>query len=413
MNHFRRQKGELYCEEVPLSVIADHVGTPAYVYSTATLRRHARAMQAPFEGIPHLVCYSVKACSNLAILKLFQEEGLGFDIVSGGELFRAKKAGAKGRQIVFSGVGKSPLEIAEALKAGILLFNVESEAELIIIDAVAGALKKRAPVSLRINPDVDPKTHAYIATGLRDSKFGIPHERARDAYQLAKSLPNLDVVGLDCHIGSQLTEVAPFLEAVARLRGLIEQLASDGIGIRYLDLGGGLGIKYLDEAPPDPKVYGKALRQALSGLDVTLLLEPGRVLVGNAAVLLTQVLLTKEADTKKFVVVDAAMNDLIRPTLYDAHHEIEPVARPRRRREVVDVVGPICESGDFLAKDRELPELAPGELVAIRSVGAYGFSMSSNYNSRPRACEVLVDGDRFRVIRERESYKDLVRGETP
>jgi diaminopimelate decarboxylase len=413
MNHFRRKSGKLYCEDIPLETIAEHVGTPAYVYSTATLRRHARAIRAPFEGLDVRVCYSVKACSNLAILSLLREEGLGFDIVSGGELYRARKAGAKGREIVYSGVGKMPAEIAEALKAGILLFNVESEAELVTIDAVAGLVGRRAPVSLRINPDVDPKTHAYVATGLKDSKFGIPRARAVAAYRLARSLPNLDVVGLDCHIGSQLTEVAPFLEAVRKLRGLVDELAAIGIRIEYLDLGGGLGITYNDETPPDPATYGKALREALRGLDVTLLLEPGRVLVGNAAVLLTQVLLTKEADTKRFVVVDAAMNDLIRPTLYEAHHEIEPVGKPRRGKAVVDVVGPVCESGDFLAKDRELPELRMGDLVAVRSTGAYGFSMASNYNSRPRACEVLVDGDRFRVIRERESYRDLVRGEVP
>jgi diaminopimelate decarboxylase len=413
MNHFRRKSGKLYCEDIPLETIAEHVGTPAYVYSTATLRRHARAIRAPFEGLDVRVCYSVKACSNLAILSLLREEGLGFDIVSGGELYRARKAGAKGREIVYSGVGKTPAEIAEALKAGILLFNVESEAELVTIDAVAGLVGRRAPVSLRINPDVDPKTHAYVATGLKDSKFGIPRARAVAAYRLARSLPHLDVVGLDCHIGSQLTEVAPFLEAVRKLRGLVDELAAIGIRIEYLDLGGGLGITYNDETPPDPATYGKALREALRGLDVTLLLEPGRVLVGNAAVLVTQVLLTKEADTKRFVVVDAAMNDLIRPTLYEAHHEIEPVGKPRRGKAVVDVVGPVCESGDFLARDRELPELRMGDLVAVRSTGAYGFSMASNYNSRPRACEVLVDGDRFRVIRERESYRDLVRGEVP
>lgn len=412
MNHFKRKGGDLHCEDVPLELIADHVGTPTYVYSNATLRRHARVMQAPFKGMPHLVCFSVKACSNLAILGLLREEGLGFDIVSGGELFRAKKAGADPKKVVFSGVGKTPEEIDEALKAGILMFNVESEAELVMIDAVAGMRKTRAPVGLRINPDVDPKTHKYIATGLKDSKFGIPRQRARAAYRLAKSLPNLDVVGLDCHIGSQLTDVAPFLEAIKRLRLLIDEIAQDGVRIRYLDLGGGLGITYRDETPPDPAAYGKALRRALEGLDVTLLLEPGRVLVGNAGVLLSRVVLVKDADTKRFVVADAAMNDLIRPALYDAHHEIEPVARPRRTRELVDVVGPVCESGDFLAKDRQLPRVLPGEVLAVRSVGAYGFSMASNYNSRPRAAEVLVDGGRFRVIRERETYKDLVRGET-
>lgn len=411
MNHFVRRGGELYCEEVPLRFIADTVGTPVYVYSTATLRRHAQVFQAPFRKLPHLVCFSVKACSTLSILRLLREEGLGFDIVSGGELFRALEAGADPKTIVFSGVGKTFEEIDEALRAGILLFNAESEAELAMIDAVAGARKKRARVSLRINPDVDPKTHAYIATGLRDSKFGIPHGRARDAYRFAASLPHLDVVGLDCHIGSQLTEIAPFVEAVERLRELIDELAEDGIPLRYLDLGGGLGITYDGEKPPPPKAYGDALARALKGLDLTIVLEPGRVIAGNAGVLLSRVVLTKEGESKSFVVTDAAMNDLLRPSLYDAHHTIEPVARPRRKKETVDVVGPVCESGDFLAKDRELPVLEPGDLVAVRSVGAYGFSMSSNYNSRPRAAEVLVEGDRFRVIRERESYEDLVRGE--
>jgi diaminopimelate decarboxylase len=411
VNHFKRRGGELYCEDVPLSAIAEAVGTPVYVYSTATLRRHAKAMQAPFKGMKHLLCYSVKACSNLAVLGLLREEGLGFDIVSGGELFRALKAGANPKTIVFSGVGKTEQEIDEALKAGILLFNAESEMELELINAVAAFRKKRAPVSLRINPDVDPKTHKYIATGLRDSKFGIPRVRAREAYRLAKSLPNLDVIGLDCHIGSQLTDVAPLVQAVQRLRKLMDELAQDGITIKYLDLGGGLGIRYNEETPPPPKEYGDALKQALAGLDVTLLLEPGRVIVGNASVLLSKVVLTKQADTKRFVVTDAAMNDLIRPTLYEAHHEIEPVEKPRRKKETVDVVGPVCESGDFLAKDRELPQLERNDLVAIRSTGAYGFVMSSNYNSRPRAAEVLVDGDRIRVIRERETYKDLVRGE--
>jgi diaminopimelate decarboxylase len=412
VNHFKRRQGEVYCEDVPLAAIADAIGTPTYVYSSATLRRHARAMEAPFKSLPHLLCYSVKACSNLAILDLLREEGLGFDIVSGGELFRALKTGADPKTIVFSGVGKTEREIDEALRAGILLFNAESEAELEMIDSVAALRKKRAPVGLRINPDVDPKTHKYIATGLRDSKFGIPRLRAREAYRKAKSLRHLDVIGLDCHIGSQLTDIAPLVEAVQRLRALLDELSSDGIHLKYLDLGGGLGITYDDEKPPAPKSYGDALRAALKGLDVTLLLEPGRVIVGNAAVLLSRVVLTKEADTKRFVVTDAAMNDLIRPTLYEAHHEIEPVGKLSRSKAVVDVVGPICESGDFLARDRELPALERGDLVIVRSVGAYGFSMASNYNSRPRAAEVLVDGDRFRVIRERESYKDLVRGET-
>lgn len=412
MNHFKRKAGVLHCEDVSLESLAAQVGTPAYIYSAATLRRHARAMKKPFARIPHLLCYSVKASSNLAILSLLKEEGYGFDIVSGGELFRTKQVDADPKTIVFSGVGKTEEELDAALAAGILLFNVESEAELVMLDAVAARRRKKAPVSLRINPDVDPRTHKYIATGLRDSKFGIPRVRALEAYRLARSLPNLEVLGLDCHIGSQLTQVEPFLEAIVRLRHLIAELAEEGIVIKYLDLGGGLGITYDQEKPPHPSEYGASLRDAIAGLGVTLILEPGRVLVGNAAVLLSRVVLAKEADTKRFVVTDAAMNDLLRPSLYDAFHDIEPVQKPRRSTESVDVVGPVCESGDFFARDRALPRLEQGDLVAVRSAGAYGFTMSSNYNSRPRPAEVLVDGDAVRVIRERETYKDLVRGET-
>lgn len=413
MNHFQRKDGVLHCEDIPLSSIAAQLGTPAYVYSAATLRRHAQAMKAPFEGIPHLLCYSVKASSNLAILSLLRDEGFGFDIVSGGELFRTQQVGADPKTIVFSGVGKTEQELDEALQAGILLFNVESEAELYMLDAVAARRGTKAPVSLRINPDVDPQTHAYIATGLRDSKFGIPSARALDAYRLAKSLKNIEVLGLDCHIGSQLTQVAPFVEAVRKLRLLIGELKAEGIALQYLDLGGGLGITYDDETPPHPHDYGKAIRDAIDGLGLTLILEPGRVLVGNASVLLSRVVLEKQADTKRFIVADAAMNDLIRPSLYDAFHDITPVEEPHQTVERVDVVGPVCESGDFLAQDRELPRLEAGDLIAVRSVGAYGFTMSSNYNSRPRVAEVLVDGDSYRVIRERESYADLIRGETP
>lgn len=413
MNHFERKDGVLHCEDVPLDSLAAKVGTPAYVYSAATLRRHARAMKAPFEGIPHLLCYSVKASSNLALLSLLREEGYGFDIVSGGELYRTQRIGADPKTVVFSGVGKTEDELAEALRAGILLFNVESEAELRMLDDVARREGIRAPVSLRINPDVDPKTHAYIATGLRDSKFGIARDRALAAYKLAQSLEHIDILGLDCHIGSQLTDVAPFVEAIARLRVLIEELRAEGITLRYLDLGGGLGITYDDERPPLPAEYGEAIRAGIEGLGLTLILEPGRVLVGNAGALLSRVVLTKDADTKRFIVADAAMNDLLRPSLYDAYHDITTVEPPRAETQTVDVVGPVCESGDFLARNRALPRLETGDLIAVRSAGAYGFSMSSNYNSRPRACEVMVDGDAFRIIRERERYADLVRGENP
>lgn len=412
MDHFiRHDDGELYCEQVPLRFIADTIGTPVYVYSSATLRRHAQVFQAPFANIPHLICYSVKASSTLSILEILQEEGLGFDIVSGGELFRVLQTGADPSTVVFSGVGKSYQEIAEALEADILMFNVESEAELHMIDAVAQKLGKRARVGLRINPDVDPQTHEYIATGLRDSKFGIPRSRALQAYSLAASLPGLEVVGLDCHIGSQLTSVEPFIEAVKRMRELLDELRKNGHNIRYLDLGGGLGIRYDEETPPSPEAYGEALAKAIEGLDVTLILEPGRVLVGNAGVLVSRVLLTKTGESKKFVVADAAMNDLLRPSLYEAYHRIEPVGEARSEQETVDVVGPVCESGDFLALERKLPVLEGDDLIAVRSAGAYGFSMSSNYNSRPRPAEVLVEGERFRVIRERESYEDLIAGE--
>jgi diaminopimelate decarboxylase len=413
MNFFQYQGSELCAEQVPLADIAREVGTPCYVYSLATLRRHYRVFDDAFGPAPHLVCYSVKANSNLAVLRTFAREGSGFDIVSAGELHRALEAGADPRKIVFSGIGKTRDEMAYALRQGILQFNVESSAELDALDAVAKEMGRKAPVALRVNPDVDPKTHPYISTGMKKAKFGIEVRRALEEYERARTLAHLEVVGVDCHIGSQLTDVSPFRDALGRVRGLVLELRGRGFEIRHLDFGGGLGITYNDETPPEPADYAAALLgDGLDKLGVTLLLEPGRVLVGNAGILLTRVLYRKETETKQFVVVDAAMNDLIRPALYGAYQAIDPVTREERPREVVDVVGPICESGDFFAKDREIQRVQGGELLAVRSAGAYGFAMSSNYNSRPRAAEVLVDGATYHVVRRRETLEDLVRGET-
>jgi diaminopimelate decarboxylase len=413
VNHFQYQAGELRAEDVPLEKIAAEVGTPCYVYSSATLRRHYRVFDEAFAAVSHLVCYSVKANSNLAVLRVFAREGCGFDIVSGGELYRARRAGADPRRIVFSGIGKTREEMAYALREGILAFNVESAGELDLLDRVAAEVGRTAPVSLRVNPDVDPKTHPYISTGMKKSKFGIDFRRAAEQYERARSLTHLEVVGVDCHIGSQLTDVSPFRDALGRVRGLILELRARGFDIRYLDFGGGLGITYDDEEPPTPKDYADTLlRDGIEKLGVQLLLEPGRVLVGNAGILLTRVLYLKDTDTKKFVIVDGAMNDLIRPSLYGAYQRIDPVRQTDRPSAVVDVVGPVCESGDFLAKDRELQAVLPGELLAVRSAGAYGFVMASNYNTRPRAAEVLVDGSTYHVVRARETLDDLVRGET-
>ncbi|MGH7835832.1 MAG: diaminopimelate decarboxylase [Candidatus Binatia bacterium] len=417
MDYFEYQNGELYAEKVPVREIAEEVGTPTYIYSLATLQRHYRVFDEAFGKQPHIICFSVKANSNIAVLRVFAKQGSGFDIVSGGELFRALKAGADPKKIVFSGVGKSEEEIRYALEAGILMFNVESEQELSTLDEMAAKVGKKAPISLRINPDVDPQTHPYISTGMKKAKFGIAIQRSMESYKKAMSLPNLEIVGVDCHIGSQLTSVAPFVDAISRVREYMDRaltgaLKLPGGRIRYLDLGGGLGIRYKDEEPPHPEEYANAIVQALEGLDVTLILEPGRVIVGNAGILLTRVLYLKETEEKKFVVVDGAMNDLIRPALYGSYQAIRPVLEKKAEAIVADVVGPICESGDFFARDREIPRPESGDFLAVMSAGAYGFSMASNYNSRPRAAEVLVDGDRFHVIRARESFEDLIRGET-
>ena len=415
MNHFQRRRGELCCEEVPLSEVAAEAGTPAYVYSTATLLRHARVFRSALRGLDVLACFAVKAAPNLALLSLFAREGYGFDIVSGGELFRALQAGGDPGKIVFSGVGKRQDEMAAALDAGIFQFNCESEEELRQLSQVAARRKLVAPVAIRVNPDVDARTHPHVATALSSSKFGVPSSRARKAYRLAASLPGIQVVGLACHIGSQIASVKPFVEAATKMRGLVQQLRSDGHDILRLDMGGGLGVPYGDgPQPASPRQYGQALVQALRSLDVKVLVEPGRLLVANAGVLLSRVLLRKQGQgTRRFVVIDAGMNDLLRPALYQAHHDLEPVARPRKGAEVVDVVGPVCESADVLAKRRRLPPLEGGDLIVLRTAGAYGMAMASQYNARPRPPEVLVDGRSWRIIRAREGYKDLIRGESP
>jgi diaminopimelate decarboxylase len=411
MNHFNYRNKELYCEEVPLERIAVEVGTPFYLYSHATLTRHFQAFDTPFQGLPHLSCFAVKSCSNLAILRLFANLGGGADIVSGGELFRALRAGVPAAKIVYSGVGKSKEEMAQGLRADILQFNVESEQELDVLQEVAAGLGTMARVSFRVNPDVDPKTHAYISTGLAKNKFGIPIEQAGAVYTRARQLPNIRVQGVSCHIGSQLTQVSPFIESLRKLKDFIGRLQAEGIVISHLDLGGGLGIRYREEEPPHPEEYARAIQAELAGLDCTLILEPGRVIVGNAGILVTRVHYTKQGPTKKFVIVDAGMNDLARPSLYGAYHAIQPVRDTGLGLEAADVVGPICETGDFLSRDQEVPVSQAGDLLAVMSAGAYGFSMSSNYNSRPRAAEVLVAGDSYHVIRRRETQDDLIRGE--
>ena len=417
MHHFETRRGEMFCEGVPLRRIAEAVGTPAYVYSHATLAQHFKVFDEAFAEMRHVVCYSMKANSNGSVIRTFTNMGGGVDIVSGGELARALAAGAPPSKIVYSGVGKQIWEIEEALRRGILMFNVESREELETIDAVAGRMRKRAPISLRVNPDVDPKTHPYISTGLKKNKFGIHIGQAIKDYEWAARRKHIEIVGVDCHIGSQLTEISPFVDAAARVRLLVDRLIRKGLPIRIVDIGGGLGITYDEELPPNPKQYADAVLKSFAGLDVTLVLEPGRVLVGNAGVLLTGVLFTKEAPTlkgkgkKRFFIVDAAMNDLARPSLYGSYHAIVPVRGSARKKVTADVVGPVCESGDFFARDRRLPQVRRGDLLAVMSAGAYGFSMSSNYNSRPRAAEVMVKGARYEVVRRREPVLELAAGE--
>ncbi len=423
MNHFEYRDQTLHCEGVPVPLIAAAIGTPFYLYSAATLTRHFQAMDQAFADIPHVTCFAAKSCSNIAILNLFGRLGGGVDIVSGGELFRALTAGIDPQKIVYSGVGKTTEELRYALKTGILMFNIESLQELTTLQAVAADLRLVAPVALRINPDVDPKTHAYISTGLAKNKFGLPLDQAGVIYAAAQAMTHIEVIGVSCHIGSQLTTVAPFVESINKVIAFVKHLAADGIAIRYLDMGGGLGIRYDHEEPPLPADYAAAMKEALLQVPgCTLIIEPGRVIVGNAGILVTKVLYTKSG-TKHFIIVDAGMNDLARPSLYGAHHDIKPVLASVQSSSlsgegsghgevVADLVGPICETGDFLARDRSLPVCATGDLLAVMSAGAYGFSMSSNYNSRPRVAEVLVRGDEFQVIRKRETLAALIQGES-
>ena len=406
MNPFQSQNGELYAEGVALSQIAAEFGTPCYVYSKQALTTTFERFRAGFAASDHLVCFAVKANPSLAILNLFAGLGAGFDIVSGGELARVLAAGGDASKVVFSGVGKTAAEMRAALQAGILCFNVESDAELERLNVVAGEMGKIAPVSLRVNPDVDAKTHPYISTGLKNNKFGVAYEDALALYRRATALPHIDVHGVDCHIGSQLTELTPFLDALDRVLALVDQLQAAGIEIRHIDVGGGIGICYDDETPPEFATYAEAILGKLAGRKVKLIFEPGRALVGNAGLLLTQVEYLKLTEAKNFAIVDAAMNDLMRPALYDAYHDIVPVRASDAAPQVYEVVGPVCESGDFLGHDRQLA-LRQGDLLAIHSAGAYGMSMSSNYNTRPRAAEVMVDGERCHLIRARESIEQL------
>ncbi len=411
MRGFVRHGHELYCEDVSLEKLAKRFGTPLYVYSRGAIEKQYGAFEEAFRKLAHQICFSVKANSNIAVLRLLANMGAGADVVSGGELFRARAAGISPMGIVYSGVGKRPSEMKQALEAEILLFNIESVQELEQLNHVAGLIGRRARIACRINPSVDPRVHPYVATGLKQSKFGIPVEEAREVYRMAASMKHIEVVGVDFHIGSQLTEIEPFRQAIDVARELIHDLRRDGHDIRCLDLGGGLGIQYSNENPPSPLRYGEMVCEALKDDDVTLILEPGRNLVGNAGALLSTVLYTKRNDSKRFVVVDAAMNDLLRPSHYEAYHKILPVMEQGRRSQVVDVVGPICESGDFLARERKLPELRKGDLLSVMSVGAYGFSMASTYNSRPLAAEVLVSGREYQMIRARGTYDELIAAE--
>ena len=406
MDYFNYQDGVLCAENVPVPDIVAAHGTPCFIYSRATLERHWQAFDAALTGVEHLVCYAVKANSNLAVLNVLARLGSGFDIVSVGELERVLVAGGDPQRVVFSGVGKRADEMRRALEVGIYCFNVESEAELELLNQVAGELGVIAPVSIRVNPDVDAGTHPYISTGLKENKFGIDINRAPEVYARAVSLPHLSIRGVDCHIGSQLTETSPFLDALDRVLVLVEQLQAQDIQITHLDLGGGLGIRYRDETPPLPDAYASALRERLGDTPLTILIEPGRAIAGNAGILVTRVEYLKHTEHKDFAVVDAAMNDLTRPALYNAWQEIIPVVPRTGEARQYDVVGPVCETGDFLGKDRELI-LAQADLLAVRSAGAYGFSMSSNYNSRPRAAEIMVDGEHVYLVRERETVAEL------
>jgi diaminopimelate decarboxylase len=410
MSQFQYRDGTLHAENVPLARIAAQFGTPCYVYSRAALTTAWRDFDAAFAGRDHLLCYAVKANPNIGVLNVFARLGSGFDIVSGGELARVLAAGGDPRKIVFSGVGKTATEMRAALQAGILCFNVESAPELELLNRVAGEMGVTAPVSLRVNPDVDAKTHPYIATGLKDNKFGVAYDDALTVYRRARELPHLRIDGVDCHIGSQLTEVTPFVAALERVLALVDALAADDIAVHHIDLGGGLGIRYRDETPPPVTEYAKSVLRTLGSRTQKLLFEPGRLLTGNAGVLLSEVLYLKHGQDRNFAIVDAAMNDLMRPALYEAWHDVLPLRNTPPGGRVYDIVGPVCESGDFLARDRQL-SVNPGDLIAIASAGAYGMSMSSNYNTRPRAAEIMVDGERVYSIRDRETIAQLIAAE--
>jgi diaminopimelate decarboxylase len=411
MNHFQYKGNELYAEDVAIKDIVAKAGSPVYIYSHATLERHFNAFDQAFSAMPHTICYSVKANSTQSVLKTFINMGGGVDIVSGGELYRALKAGVDPKKVVYSGVGKKDDEIEYALNTGILMFNVESEQELTRISEIASRIGKKAGIAIRVNPDVDPGTHPYITTGLKNAKFGITIDRAIAEYRRAKDLPGIEILGIDCHIGSQLTKVNPFVDSIVKLKKVIATLREMGIDPKYFDIGGGLGIQYNDEEPPLPADYGKEIVAATKDLGMHLVFEPGRNIVGNAGILAAKCLYTKARDEKNFIMIDAGMNDLARPALYGSFHGVQPIVKDQDGMIVADIVGPICESGDFLVKDREVPMFRQGDLMAFMSAGAYGFAMSSSYNSRPRVAEVMVKGDKFEIIRERETIEDLIKGE--
>lgn len=407
MHYFNVIDGCLYCEEVKVADVCESVGTPFYLYSKRTFCEHYQKLDAAFADMKRLICYSVKSCSNVAILKTLAKLGCGADIVSGGELYRALTAGIDPKKIVYSGVGKTDQELAEAIEAGILMFNVESPQESEAINEIAGRMGKTAGIALRVNPDVDAHTHEKITTGKAENKFGIPLTDALAEYKKAARLPNVKILGVDCHIGSQILTPEPYVESIAALRALIFQLADEEIKLQYLNIGGGLGIIYQDEQPSTAANFRKEIDHLVKDLPVTLVMEPGRFISGNAGALITKVLFVKQTRSKKFVIVDSGMNDLIRPTLYGAYHAITPIAPKAGETQIADVVGPVCESGDFFAKDRPMPDLYRGDCVAVMSAGAYGAAMSSNYNSRPKCAEVLVEGASFKIIRRRQTYADM------
>jgi diaminopimelate decarboxylase len=412
MHHFMYRDDQLYCEQVPVADIADQVGTPFYLYSHATIARHYRVFDEAFKGLDHLICFSVKSNSNIAVLRALEQEGAGADIVSGGELLRVLRAGIPTNKIVYSGVGKSPGDIERALQSDILMFNVESAQELHLVNRIAGNLRRKAAIAIRINPDIEAETHPYLTTGIMENKFGIPMKDALQAYEIADGLEHIRIKGISCHIGSQLTDIRPFTKALASLRGLLRELRTRAVEIGYLNLGGGLGITYNDETPPHPREYAGALKEMIERESITLILEPGRVIIGNAGILVTRVLYTKSTANKRFIIADAAMNDLIRPALYNSFHAVQAVKRINADPVKADLVGPVCETGDFFARNRAMPPFEQGDLIAIMSAGAYGFSMSSNYNSRPRAAEVMVREEQFSVIRARETPEQLFEGES-